>query len=92
MPKNLVAQITRAGGNFELIEREMPQPGVGEVRIKVQACGICYSDHLTKDGGWPGLTYPRVPGHEVAGVIERVAEIGRRESDSGDGAELEGHV
>lgn len=72
MAKNLVTQVSKAGGDFELVEREIPQPGVGEVRIKVQSCGICFSDHLTKDGGWPGLVYPRVPGHEVAGVIEEV--------------------
>lgn len=72
MAKNLVAQVGKAGGEFELVEREMPQPGGGEVRIKVQACGICFSDHLVKDGAWPGLAYPRVPGHEVAGVIDEV--------------------
>lgn len=72
MAKNLVAQVGKAGGEFELVEREIAAPGAGEVRIKVQACGICYSDHLTKDGLWPGITYPRVPGHEVAGVVEEV--------------------
>ena len=72
MAKNLVAQVGKAGGEFELVGREMPQPGAGEVRIKVQACGICFSDHLVKDGAWPGLAYPRVPGHEVAGVIDEV--------------------
>jgi D-arabinose 1-dehydrogenase-like Zn-dependent alcohol dehydrogenase len=72
MTKNLVAQVGKPGGEFELVEREVPQPGVGEVRIKVEACGICYSDHLTKDGAWPGLSYPRVPGHEVAGMIDAV--------------------
>jgi D-arabinose 1-dehydrogenase-like Zn-dependent alcohol dehydrogenase len=72
MAKNLVAQVGKAGGEFELVEREVPQPGGGEVRIKVQACGICFSDHLVKDGAWPGLAYPRVPGHEVAGVIDEV--------------------
>lgn len=74
MAKNLVAQVGKAGGEFELVEREMAQPGVGEVRIKVEACGICFSDHLVKDGVWPGLAYPRVPGHEVAGVIDAVGE------------------
>ena len=74
MAKNLVAQVGKAGGEFELVEREMPQPGIGEVRIKVQACGICFSDHLVKDGVWPGLVYPRVPGHEVAGVIDALGE------------------
>jgi D-arabinose 1-dehydrogenase-like Zn-dependent alcohol dehydrogenase len=65
-----VAQISKAGGQFELVEREIPKPGPGQVRIKVQACGICHSDSLVKDGHWPGLTYPRVPGHEIAGVID----------------------
>jgi D-arabinose 1-dehydrogenase-like Zn-dependent alcohol dehydrogenase len=74
MARNLVAQVGKAGGEFELVEREMPQAGVGEVRIKVEACGICFSDHLVKDGVWPGLAYPRVPGHEVAGVIDAVGE------------------
>jgi D-arabinose 1-dehydrogenase-like Zn-dependent alcohol dehydrogenase len=70
MAKNLVAQVSKAGGDFELMERELPAPGPGEVRIRVQACGICFSDHLVKDGVWPGLTYPRVPGHEVVGLID----------------------
>jgi D-arabinose 1-dehydrogenase-like Zn-dependent alcohol dehydrogenase len=70
MAKNLVAQVGKAGGDFELVEREIPAPGPGEVRIRVKACGICFSDHLVKDGAWPGLAYPRVPGHEVAGVID----------------------
>lgn len=67
-----VAQVTRAGGPFEIAERRVPEPGPGSVRIRVQACGICHSDTLTKDGGWPGMEYPRVPGHEVAGVIDAV--------------------
>jgi D-arabinose 1-dehydrogenase-like Zn-dependent alcohol dehydrogenase len=70
MARNLVAQVSKAGGDFELVERELPAPGPGEVRIKVKACGICFSDHLVKDGAWPGLAYPRVPGHEVVGVID----------------------
>jgi D-arabinose 1-dehydrogenase-like Zn-dependent alcohol dehydrogenase len=65
-----VAQISKAGGNFEIVEREIPKPGAGEVLIKVQACGVCHSDVLTKEGAWPGIHYPRVPGHEVAGVVE----------------------
>jgi D-arabinose 1-dehydrogenase-like Zn-dependent alcohol dehydrogenase len=73
MPKMKIAIIPKPGADFELQEREIPQPGPGQVRIRVQACGICLSDHLVKDGLWPGLTYPRSPGHEVAGVI---AEIG----------------
>ena len=65
-----VAQVPRAGAGFEIVEREIPQPGPGQVRIRVQACGVCHSDVLVKEGGWPGLVYPRVPGHEVAGVID----------------------
>ncbi len=70
MPKMKVAQVPKAGGDFEIVEREIPQPGPGQVRIRVQACGVCHSDVLTKEGTWPGLVYPRVPGHEVAGVID----------------------
>jgi D-arabinose 1-dehydrogenase-like Zn-dependent alcohol dehydrogenase len=66
------AQISRAGGGFEIVEREIPNPGVGQVRIKVQACGICHSDVLVTEGSWPGIQYPRVPGHEVAGIIDEV--------------------
>jgi D-arabinose 1-dehydrogenase-like Zn-dependent alcohol dehydrogenase len=67
-----VAQISKPGGDFEVIEREVPKPRMGEVRIKVQACGICHSDALTKEGMWPGIQYPRVPGHEVVGIIDDV--------------------
>lgn len=63
-------QVPAAGADFQLIEREIPEPAAGHVRIRVQACGICHSDALTKDGHWPGIQYPRVPGHEVAGVID----------------------
>ena len=72
MPKMRVAQIARPGAPFEVVEREIPQPQAGWVRIKVQACGICHSDSLVKEGHWPGLQYPRVPGHEVAGVVDAV--------------------
>src|SRR5213596_3798274 len=72
MPKMRAAQITRSGGLFEIVEREIPQPGAGWVRIKVQACGICHSDSLVKEGQWPGLQYPRVPGHEVVGAVDAV--------------------
>jgi len=65
-------QVSRAGGPFEIVERPIPEPGPGAVRIRVEACGICHSDTLTKDGSWPGLKYPRLPGHEVAGVIDAV--------------------
>jgi D-arabinose 1-dehydrogenase-like Zn-dependent alcohol dehydrogenase len=67
-----VARISRPNGPFELVERPIPEPGPGTVRIKVRACGICHSDSLTKEGTFPGLQYPRVPGHEVAGVIDAV--------------------
>jgi D-arabinose 1-dehydrogenase-like Zn-dependent alcohol dehydrogenase len=65
-------QIPKAGGDFEIVEREIPNPKAGQVRIKVQACGVCHSDVVTKDGLFPGIAYPRVPGHEVAGVIDEV--------------------
>src|SRR6267143_6337592 len=72
MAKMKVAQVPKPGADFEIVEREIPNPGVGHVRIRVQACGICHSDSLTKDGLFPGIQYPRVPGHEVAGVIDEV--------------------
>ena len=68
------AQVTRPKGPFEIVQREIPQPGPGLVRIKVQACGICHSDSLVKEGQWPGLTFPRVPGHEVVGIVDAVGE------------------
>ena len=72
MAKMKVAQVSKPGADFEIVEREIPQPPAGHVRIRVQACGICFSDHLVKDGLWPGIAYPRVPGHEVAGVIDEL--------------------
>jgi D-arabinose 1-dehydrogenase-like Zn-dependent alcohol dehydrogenase len=65
-------QVKSAGGDFELVEREFPEPGTGHVRIRVQACGVCHSDSLTKFGLFPGIAYPRVPGHEVAGIVDAV--------------------
>jgi D-arabinose 1-dehydrogenase-like Zn-dependent alcohol dehydrogenase len=67
-----VAQIPKPGADFQIVEREIPTPGARQVRIKVQACGVCHSDALTKDGLWPGIQYPRVPGHEVVGIIDEV--------------------
>jgi D-arabinose 1-dehydrogenase-like Zn-dependent alcohol dehydrogenase len=67
-----VAQVSNPGADFQIVEREIPEPGPGHVRIKVQACGVCHSDMLTKEGAWPGIQYPRVPGHEVAGIIDKV--------------------
>jgi D-arabinose 1-dehydrogenase-like Zn-dependent alcohol dehydrogenase len=67
-----VVQVSKAGGNFELVERNIPNPGRGQVRIQVEACGICHSDVLVKEGYWPGIQYPRVPGHEIAGRVDAV--------------------
>ena len=72
MAKMKIALVPKPGGDFEIQEREIPQPGPGHVRVRVQACGICFSDHYVKDGIWPGLAYPRSPGHEVAGVIDEI--------------------
>ena len=67
-----VAHVPKAGADFEIVEREVPTPDAGQVRIKVQACGVCHSDTLTKDGRLPGIQYPRVPGHEVVGVVDEL--------------------
>ena len=72
MSKMRAVQVSRPGGPFEIVEREIPDPGAGAVRIKVQACGICHSDSLTKEGHFPGVSYPRVPGHEVVGIVDAV--------------------
>ena len=72
--KMKAAQISKPGGDFELVEREVPQPGPGQVRVKVEACGICHSDVLVKEGLWPGIQYPRVPGHEIAGRVDAVGD------------------
>ena len=69
-----VVQVPNPGADFQIVEREIPDPGAGQVRIKVQACGVCHSDVLTKDGSWPGIQYPRVPGHEVVGIIDEVGD------------------
>ncbi len=74
MAKMKVAQVPSPGADFQIVEREVPEPGPRQVRIKVQACGVCHSDVLTKDGLWPGLQYPRIPGHEVAGIVDEVGE------------------
>jgi D-arabinose 1-dehydrogenase-like Zn-dependent alcohol dehydrogenase len=66
------AQIPKAGADFQIVEREIPNPSAGQVRIKVQACGVCHSDQFTKEGTWPGIQYPRVPGHEVVGLIDEL--------------------
>jgi D-arabinose 1-dehydrogenase-like Zn-dependent alcohol dehydrogenase len=70
MPKMRAVQVSRPKGPFELVERDIPEPAPGQVRIKVQACGVCHSDVFTKEGLFPGIQYPRVPGHEIVGVID----------------------
>ena len=67
-------QVSEAGGELELVEREIPQPGFGAALVRVYACGVCHSDALVKEGGYPGVSYPLVPGHEIAGVIESLGE------------------
>src|SRR5207248_8075726 len=66
------AQVSKPGGDLELVEREIPNTSGGQVRVKVEACGICHSDALVKEGVWPGLQYPRVPGHEIAGRVDAI--------------------
>jgi D-arabinose 1-dehydrogenase-like Zn-dependent alcohol dehydrogenase len=68
------AQVSKPSGDWELVERDIPEPDAGQVRVKVEACGICHSDVLVKEGLWPGLQYPRVPGHEIAGHIDAVGD------------------
>ena len=70
--KMKAAQISKPGGDWELVERDIPEPGPRQVRVKVEACGICHSDVLVKEGWWPGIQYPRVPGHEIAGRIDAI--------------------
>src|ERR1051325_4652754 len=65
-----VVQVARANGGFEIVERDIPEPAEGQVRIRIEACGVCHSDAMTREGSWPGIQYPRVPGHEIAGVID----------------------
>ncbi|HEY6770048.1 MAG TPA: alcohol dehydrogenase [Candidatus Sulfotelmatobacter sp.] len=72
MPLMKAVQVSKPGGNFEIVERPIPEPARGQVRIKVEACGICHSDALVKEGHWPGFQYPRVPGHEIAGRVDAV--------------------
>jgi len=68
----IVAQISKKSGPFELVERPIPEPGAGQILIKVTACGVCHSDQIFKEGNWPGMKYPFVAGHEVAGKVEKV--------------------
>ena len=70
MPRMKAVQVAKPNAPLELVERDIPEPAARQVRIKVQACGICHSDVLTVAGALPGIAYPRVPGHEVVGLIE----------------------
>lgn len=63
-------QVTRANGPFEIVERGIPEPGTEQARTKIDGCGICHSDGLTEEGIWPGIRYARVPGRDIAGVID----------------------
>jgi D-arabinose 1-dehydrogenase-like Zn-dependent alcohol dehydrogenase len=72
MAKMRALQVARGDGSLELVERDMPEPAQGEVRIRVETCGVCHSDSLTVEGQWPGLSFPRIPGHEIAGLIDAV--------------------
>jgi D-arabinose 1-dehydrogenase-like Zn-dependent alcohol dehydrogenase len=74
MTKMRAVQVPQAKGPFEIVEREIPEPTPGSVRIKVQACGVCHSDSITKEGLFPGIQYPRVPGHEVIGIVDSVGQ------------------
>lgn len=74
MARMRAVQIATKGGDFELVEREVPQPGRGEVRIRIEACGVCHSDSIAKEGLMPSVPYPIVPGHEISGVIDAVGD------------------
>ena len=75
MSKIRVVQVSKPGGALELVERDVPQPGRGEVRVRVEACGICHSDAFAKEGYMPGVPYPIVPGHEIAGRGDTVGDF-----------------
>ena len=70
-------QVSEAGGRFQLVEREVPEPGRGQALVRVHACGICHSDSYAKEGGFPGVSYPLVPGHEIAGVLKGLHAVPR---------------
>jgi D-arabinose 1-dehydrogenase-like Zn-dependent alcohol dehydrogenase len=72
MKKMRVVQVSGPNADFQQVERELPEPQSGYVRVKVEACGICHSDFMTKAGVWPGIEYPRIPGHEIAGVVDAI--------------------
>ena len=74
MPKMKAVQATKPNAPFEVVERDVPEPGPGQVRIKVEACGVCHSDALTRSGAFPGMVLPRIPGHEIAGRVDVVGQ------------------
>src|ERR1700692_3376090 len=78
MPKMRAVQVSRPNGPLEIVEREIPEPGPGSVRIKVKACGVCHSDSFKKEGTFPGIQFPRVPGHEIIGLVDAVGPNTRR--------------
>ena len=73
MPNMRAVQVSKPGGPLEVVERPIPEPAAGEVRVKVEACGVCHSDVLAKEGSFPGTSFPRIPGHEVMGIVDAVA-------------------
>src|SRR6266496_5668998 len=87
-----VAQIPTPKRPFEIVEWPIPQPTPGTVRIKVSACGVCHSDALVKEGLWPGLQYPRVPGHEVSGTIDAVGEDQQHHHGKHEGDEIAARI
>src|SRR5579864_3015576 len=78
MSKMRAVLISRPNGPFEIVEREIPEPGPGSIRIKVQACGVCHSDSIVKEGLLPGIQFPRIPGHEIMGIIDAIGPNVRR--------------
>jgi propanol-preferring alcohol dehydrogenase len=90
MAKMKAVQVSKANGPFEVVERDVPEPRAGQVRIKVEACGICHSDAFVKAGAFPGLALPRIPGHEIAGKVDAVGD-GVTEWKTGDRAGVGWH-
>ena len=78
MTQTRAMQINEPGGDFQLVQRDIPTPGAGQVVVRVQACGVCHSDLFAKEGGYPGTTYPIIPGHEIAGVLHSIGAGGGR--------------
>jgi len=90
MARMQAVQASKPGGEWEVVEREVPEPGPGQVRIKVEACGVCHSDMFVKEGYWPGLQYPRIPGHEVAGQVDTFNSLRNSGARAGDLVAVQG--